>query len=98
MNNKYYICAKIKGIDGSITERFYAHDKASGGYPYFSKDITNCEVKEFSTLENAKKFLKENYIIKDGKMQFYAYYENNIVGFPYIIKTELKVETVYELT
>jgi hypothetical protein len=31
-------------------------------------------------------------------MEFYAYAGHDIIGLPYIVKTELKIETVYELT
>ena len=98
MMNKYFICAKIKNKKGEITEQFYANDRNSGGYPYFSNHINNSEVKSYDNIEDAKKYLKEEYCIRDGKLQFNAYYGDNIVGLPYIVKTELKIETVFELT
>lgn len=97
MDNKYFICADFKDSKGKLQEGFYANDRRSGGYAYFSEDIICPEVKEFSSLEDAKKFLKEQYRLKDGKMEFYAYAGYDIIGFPYIVKTELKIETVYEL-
>lgn len=98
MNNKYFICAKYKNFNGELKEGFYANDRASGGYTYFSDCITCPEVKEFNSLEDAKKFLKDEYRLKDGKMEFYAYAGYDIIGSPYIVKTELKIKTVYELT
>lgn len=98
MNNKYFICAKYKDFKGEIKEGFYANDRASGGYVYFSDCITCPEVKEFNSLEDAKKFLKDEYRLKDGKMEFYAYAGYDIIGLPYIVKTELKIKTVCELT
>lgn len=96
MNDQYFICAKYKDPKGEIKEGFYANDRASGGYAYFCDCMTNPEVKEFNSLNAAKKFLKNEYRIKDGKLEFYAYAGYEIVGFPYIVKT--KLETVYELT
>ena len=99
MNNKYFICAKFKNFRGELKEGFYANDRNSGGYAYFCDNITCPEVREFKSLEDAKKFLKDAYRInKNGKMEFYAYAGHDIIGFPYIVKTELKIETVYELT
>ena len=98
MNNKYFICAKYKNSNGELKEGFYANNRASGGYAYFSDCITCPEVKEFNSLEDAKKFLKDEYRLKDGKMEFYAYAGYDIIGLPYIVKTELKIKTVYELT
>ena len=98
MDNRYFICAKYKNLKGELKVGFYANDRASGGYAYFCDCITCPEVKQFNSLEDAKKFLKDAYKIKDGKMEFYAYYGHDIIGLPYIVKTELKIETVYELT
>lgn len=98
MNNKYFICAKYKDSKGKLEEGFYANDRRSGGYAYLCDCITCPEVKEFNSLEDAKKFLKDEYRLKDGKMEFYAYMGDDIIGLPYIVKTELKIETVYELT
>lgn len=98
MNNKYFICAKYKNCKGELKEGFYANDERSGGYAYFCDCITCSEVKEFSSLEDAKKFLKDECKIKDGKLEFYAYAGYNIIGLPYIVKMELKIETVYEPT
>lgn len=96
MNNKYFICAKYKNHKGELKEGFYANDRNSGGYAYFSDCITCPEVREFKNLEDAKKFLKNEYRLKDGKMEFYAYAGHDIIGSPYIVKTELKIETVYD--
>lgn len=96
MNNKYYICAKFKDSKGEIKEGFYANDRASGGYAYFCDNIICPEVKEFKSLEDAKKFLKNEYKLRDSKYAFYAYAGHDIIGSPYIVKTELKIETVYE--
>ena len=98
MNNKYFICAKFKDSKGELQGGFYANDRRSGGYAYFSEDIVCPEVKEFKSFEDAKKFLKDQYRLINGKLEFYAYAGNEIVGLPYIVKTELKIETVYELT
>lgn len=98
MDNKYFICAKYKNFKGELKEGFYANDRASGGYAYFCDCITCPEVKKFDSLEDAKKFLENEYRPKDGKMEFYAYVGYNIIGLPYIVKTVLKIETVYELT
>lgn len=97
MDNKYFICAKYKNYKGELKEGFYSNDRASGGYAYFNDCITSPEVRMFDSLEDAKKFLKDAYRLEDGKMQFYAYAGHDIVGLPYIVKTELKVETVYKL-
>lgn len=96
MKDKYFICAKYKDLKGEIKEGFYANDRVSGGYAYFCDSITNPEVKEFNSLNAAKKFLNSEYRIKDGKLEFYAYAGYEIIGLPYIAKTTL--ETVYELT
>ena len=98
MNNKYFICAKYKNYKGELEEGFYANDRASGGYAYFNNCITSPEVKKFNSLKDTKKFLKDEYRIRDGKLGFYAYAGHDIIGLPYIVKTELKIETVYELT
>lgn len=99
MDNKYFICAKYKNSKGELKEGFYANDRRSGGYAYFCDCITCPEVKQFNSLKDAKKFLKDEYRIRDGKMGFYpAYVGDEIIGLPYIVKTELKIETVYELT
>lgn len=97
MDNKYFICAKYKNYKGELEEGFYSNDRASGGYAYFGDYIFSPEVKQFNSLEDAKKFLKDEYRLENGKMQFYAYAGYEIIGFPYIVKLELKVETVYEL-
>jgi hypothetical protein len=94
MDNKYFICAKYKNYKGEIEEGFYSNDRRSGGYAYFGDCITCPEVRQFNSLEEAKKFLKDAY--KNG--EFYAYAGGDIIGLPYIVKTELKIETVYELT
>ena len=96
MDNKYFICAKYKNYEGELKEGFYANDKTSGGYAYFCNCINCPEVRTFDSLEDAKKFLKDNYRLKDGKMESYAYAGYDIIGLPYIVRTELK--TVYELT
>ena len=98
MNNKYFICAKYKNSKGELKEGFYANDREYGDYAYFCDRITGSEVKAFNSLEDAKKFLRDEYKIKDGKMEFHAYVGYDIIGLPYIVKTELKIETVYELT
>lgn len=98
MDNRYFICAKFKNFKGELKEGFYANDRASGGYAYFSECITCPEVRGFKTLEDAKNFLKDEYKLKDGKMEFYAYAGHDIIGLPYIVKTELKIEIAYELT
>ena len=92
MNNKYFICAKYKNYKGEIEEGFYSEDRDSG-YSYFGDYILCREVKKFDSLEDAKKFLKDEY--KNG--EFYAYAGGDIIGLPYIVKTELTIETVYEL-
>ena len=97
MNNKYFICAKYKNYRGELEEGFYSNDRNSGGYAYFCDCITCPEVKKFDSLEDAEKFLKDEYRLEDGKMQFYAYAGYDIIGLPYIVKTELKVEIVYKL-
>ena len=60
--------------------------------------ISNSEVKTFKTLEDAKRFLKEEYQIKDGKLGFKGYHQDNLIGFPRIVKLSFITECVWEMT
>ena len=110
MKDIYLIAMKYKDKD-EIVEGYYADSTLSkniyfrGYHNYHISTEINSQVLKFTSLNKAKKFLKENYKIVDGKLEFVkmidvdlelAYSNDKIVGLPYIVK--LTCEKVYELT
>ena len=75
---------------------YYGEDPI--GYVYFAEHIDHKWVRYFSSLEDAKKFLTNTYIIVDGKLKFKNYVKDNLIGFPKIVKLTIQMEDVYELT
>jgi hypothetical protein len=98
MNPKYFIAQEMLNFKKEKVTGYYAQDRASGGYPYFNDSINCSEVKAFKTLEDAKQFLKEEYRIKDGKLGFNGYGQDNLIGFPRIVKLSFITECVWEMT
>lgn len=98
MNPKYFIAQEMLNYRKEKVIGYYAEDRASGGYPYFNDCLNNSEVKTFKTLEDAKQFLKEEYQTKDGKLGFKGYYQDNLIGFPRIVKLSFITECVWEMT
>jgi len=106
----YLIAVKYKDKD-EIIEGYYADTALSnniyfrGYHNYHISTEINSQILKFTSLNKAKKFLKENCKIVNGKLEFVkmidvdlelAYNNDMIVGLPYILK--LTCEKVYEMT
>lgn len=113
MKDIYLIAVKYKDKD-EIVEGYYADRALSKSFYYYSgyyhsyyiSTEINSRVLKFSSLNKAKKILKENYKFVNGSLKFVKtvqdkleivdWAENDkIVGLPYILK--LTCEKVYEL-
>lgn len=95
-NNRYYIAVKVRRPSGKKYIGYYANSADTGGYVYFPDSVDNMEVQSFRTLEAAKEFLSKEYRLIDGKLQFYACSDVNIISSPMIVKRT--VEVVWEMT
>jgi hypothetical protein len=96
MKNKYFIAVKKINLKNKEVTAYYGEDSIS--YVYFEENIESSFVKHFTSLEEAKEYLAEVYSIIDGKLKFKGYYEDNLIGFPKIVKLTMSIEDVYELT
>lgn len=96
MEDRYFIAVKMINYKNKEVTGYYGEDPI--GYVYFAELIDHKWVRYFSSLEDAKEFLANAYVIVDGKLKFKHYCKDNLIGFPKIVKLTMQIEDVYELT
>ena len=80
----------VRLYDDKVCNAYYANDRASGGYPYFSSTPIESQVRTFTTPEDAIEFVKEE--LKDPNSEFYK--DERVKSKPRIVKTIF--EKVYD--
>ena len=96
MENGYFIAVKMINYKNKEVTGYYGED--SVGCVYFEENIESPMIKHFTSLKEAKEYLAEVYSIINGKLIFEGYYEDNLIGFPKIVKLTMQIEDVYALT
>ena len=94
---KYFISSKMINYQNEEVIGYLAQDRASGGVTYFSDNINNSEVRTFSSIDEAKTFIKDEYVIENKKLKFKGCGSDKLIGLPEVVTIKNVIEAVYTL-